>query len=82
VARSISSDRKPGAPPGNKNAEKPGEHESVVIRIKKPDVDLLYDFFMQQGVPFPTRAELQDAVLFAIKQVYGRRSEDQKAMIL
>lgn len=62
--------------PTIKSAELP----AMLVPLQKPDVDLLYDFFMQQGNPEPTRLELQDAVLFAVRQVYGREVEEGSMM--
>lgn len=73
---------KRGAPAGNRNASAPGQHSSVLVRITKPDVDLLYAFFLQEGNPEPTRLDLQEAVLHAVRQVYGRKLEDEAAMIV
>ena len=70
------------APKGNQNARAKGNHPSMVIRLSTPTVDLLYEYFALEGNPEPTRQEMQDAVAYAIRQVYGRRIEDQQAIIL
>ena len=70
-----------GAPKGNKNA-KAGKHPGLVIRLNVPTVDLLHDFFALEGNPEPTREEIQDAVAYAVRQVYGRKIEESGAIIL
>jgi hypothetical protein len=40
------------------------------------------DYFALEGNPEPTRRELQDAVYYAVQQVYGRKIEDAQAMIM
>jgi len=60
-----------GAKNGNRNAVK-GKHPGVVIRLKAPAIDLLYDALALEGNTEPTREDLQNAVYYAIRQVYGR----------
>jgi hypothetical protein len=72
---------KRGAPIGNQNA-KAGKHSGLVIRLNVPTIDLLYDYFALEGNPEPTREEMQDAVAYAVRQVYGRKIEESGAMIL
>ena len=71
-----------GAKPGNQNARVNGRHPGMVVRLRTPDVDLLYDFFALEGNVEPTRLEIQDAVAYAIRQVYGRRIEDNEILIV
>lgn len=61
---------------GNQNARIPGEHDSVLIRIVKPDIDLVYNALVSNGKINPSRSQIQDAVLYAIRQVYGQGSRD------
>ena len=73
--------RKRGGQQSNDNAQK-YEHEGRVVRLSGGDTDLLYDFFATEGKANPSTADFKIAVHYAIVQVYGRRVEDQKAMIL
>lgn len=68
------------APKGNKNA-KQGKHSGVVIRLNVPSTDLLCEFFASEGNPEPSREDFQNAVYYALKQVYGKRLEDDEAII-
>lgn len=54
----------------------------MIIRLNTPTVDLLYDALALEGNPEPTRIDLQDAVAHAVRQVYGRKIEDDKAIII
>ncbi len=70
------------APQGNQNARVNGKHPGMVVRLKTPTVDLLYEFFALNGNPEPTRVQIQDAIDYAVLQVYGRKLEDERAAIL
>lgn len=72
---------KRGAPVGNQNARL-GEHSGTTIRLNVATIDLLYEFFASEGNVEPSREDIQNAVYYAIRQVYGRQLEDQKAVIV
>lgn len=69
------------APKGNENA-KLGKHSGVVIRLNVVSTDLLYDFFASEGNAEPTREDFQNAVYYALRQVYGRKLEEDEAIII
>lgn len=68
------------APKGNQNA-KQGKHSAVVIRLNVASTDLLCEFFASEGNPEPTREDFQNAVYYALRQVYGKQLEDQAIII-
>ena len=69
-----------GAAKGNKNAKR-GNHSGVVIRLNVASTDLLYEFFCLEGNSKPDREDFQNAVYYALKQVYGRKLEDETIII-
>lgn len=71
-----------GAKPGNKNAKVEGQHPSMIVRLKTPTIDLLMEYFALEGNAQPSRGEIQDAIDYAIRQAYGRKIEDQGAIIV
>lgn len=70
-----------GAKKGNTNA-KIGVHPGIVIRLDVPATDLLYEYFASQGNPEPSRDDLQNAVYYALRQVYDKQMERDTAIIL
>lgn len=71
---------KRGAPHGNKNARL-GKSPGLVIRLDVATADLLRDVLALDGNTDPTREDLQNAVYYAVRRVYGRKQEDN-AIIL
>jgi hypothetical protein len=69
------------APRGNKNAKR-NKHLGVLLRINGPTTDLIYDFLASEGNINPSVQEIKDAIYYAIRQVYGRKLEEQEAIIL
>jgi hypothetical protein len=71
-----------GARKGNQNAKVDGKHPGMVIRLKTPTVDILCDFFALEGNTEPTREDIQNAVDYAVRQVYGRQVEEKDGVII
>lgn len=71
------------APIGNKNARgQRVKHRRKGISLSGPTLDLLYEALALEGNADPSSAEITDAVAYAVRQVYGRRIEAQRAIIL
>lgn len=66
---------------GNTNALK-FEKGTKVIRLSGTDTELLFDFFASEGNLDPTPHDFTMAVHYAISRVYGRKLEDDQAIIL
>ena len=69
------------APKGNQNARR-GKHPRLQVGLSGPTIDLIYESLAMEGNVSPTNEEIRDAIYYAIRQVYGRRVEDAKAIIL
>lgn len=69
-----------GARKGNQNARR-GTHSRVLIGVSGPTVDLIYEHLALEGNADPSNNEIRDAIYYAIRQVYSRKIEDQKAII-
>lgn len=71
---------KRGAPRRNQNA-KAGKHSGIIIRLNVASTDLLCEFFASEGNPDPSREDFQNAVYYALRQVYGRQRENGAIII-
>jgi len=69
------------APKGNQNARR-GKHPRVQVGLSGPTIDLIYESLALEGNGRPTNEEIRDAIYYAIRQVYGQRVQDQRAIIL
>jgi hypothetical protein len=73
--------KKRGAPKGNQNA-RISRIGSVIIRLDATNANLLSDFFASEGNTDPTREDFQNAVYHAIRQIYGKKLEDDQTIII
>lgn len=72
-----------GAKLGNQNATKSKKgRKSAVVRISVDTMDIICDALALEGNVDPSRNDIKNAVAYAVRQIYGRRLENDQAMIL
>ncbi len=52
------------------------------MSLSGPTLELLHDALAMEGNISPSKQEIADAVYYAIRTVYGRRIEEQQAIML
>ena len=72
-----------GAPKGNKNAQKSKKgHDRRLISVSGTTLDLVYEALALEGNFEPDGEAIKNAIYYAVRLVYGRRLENDQAIIL
>src|SRR5579885_1552161 len=67
---------------GGGSAPSAAKHPRIAVSFSGPILDLIYDALALEGNADPTPQQIADAAYYAVRTVYGKRIEDQKAIIL